>query len=232
MTSYTEIIYPSDEGNPYPKKLSNYLYERFFNANTTGKKMLEVGCCTGRFLKHFSDKGLDCYGIDIRAEKQDFAFDFRACDLEKDAIPYPDNHFDFIYSKSVIEHVKNTDNFLESILRVLKPGGVFVTLTPDWKTQFKDFWNDYTHVKPFTKKSLRDAMMIHGYKDVECELFYQLPFVWERPSLQFIPRAIASLVPDSFKWKDSEERNTKDRKLIRFSKELMLLAYAKKPEEA
>ena len=39
----------------------------------------------------------------------------------------------------------------------------------------------------------------------------------------FIPKLIA-LLPDFLKWKTKEHRNTKDRKLVRFSKEIMLLS--------
>ena len=134
-----------------------------------------------------------------------------------------------MYSKSVLEHLTNTDNFVSESFRVLKPGGVFVGLTPDWDSQRRIFWDDYTHVKPFTRKGLRDCLIIYGLDKVDCEYFYQLPFIWEYPYLEFIPKAI-SLLPDSLKWKDREQRNTKDRKLIRFSKEKMLLAYGNKPK--
>ena len=112
-------------------------------------------------------------------------------------------------------------------MRVLKPGGIFVALTPDWKSQQSFFWDDYTHVKPFTQKGLRDVLKIHGFKEVNCELFYQLPFLWKYFWLKPVILLI-SLLPGFLKWKDNEQRNTKDRKLIRFSKEKMLLAYGRK----
>ena len=229
MTKYTETIYPDDTGNTYPEQLSSYLYNRFFKdyKSKNKPKILDIGCCTGKALKLFNkDNTLDLYGIDIRDEKSK-GFKFKECNLETQKIPYPDNYFDFIYSKSVLEHVFNTENFLKESYRVLKPGGVWLGLTPDWKSQQKIFWDDYTHVKPFTQKGLRDSLTIQGFKNSTCEYFYQLPFIWKYPQLEFIPKLI-SYLPDSFKWKDSEQRNTKDRKLIRFSKEKMLLSYATK----
>ena len=38
-------------------------------------------------------------------------------------IPYPDNYFDEVYCKSVLEHIKNLGNFSDEIYRVLKKGG-------------------------------------------------------------------------------------------------------------
>jgi len=36
------------------------------------------------------------------------------------------------------------------------------------------------------------------------------------------------LLPESFKWKNQVERNTKDRKWIRFAKELMIIGSGRK----
>ena len=231
MTNYAELIYPPDEGNSYPDKLAKYLYDRFMSQHQKegySPKILDIGCSRGNALKNFAKYGnLDLYGIDRREEKYE-GFIFKECDLESEKIPFPDNTFDIIYSKSVLEHVFNAENFLSESLRVLKPGGTFIGLTPDWAAQNKIFWDDFTHVRPFTKKGLRDGLNIMGFKDGNCEYFYQLPFTWKYPKLNFIPKIISVITTDSMKWKTKEHRNTKDRKLIRFSKEIMLLSYATK----
>lgn len=230
MTSYREIIYPSDEKNEYPQRLADHLYERFiFPLKEEGRKLriLDIGCCTGKALKMFNkNDDLELYGIDIRDEGTE-GFEFEVCDLEKESIPFEDNFFDVIYSKSVLEHVKNTDNFVNESYRVLKPAGIFIGMCPDWNSQYKNYWDDYTHVKPFTRKGLRDCLIINSFKNADCEYFYQLPFLWKYPQLEFVAKLIA-LLPDSWKWKDRDERNTKDRKLIRFSKEKMLLSFGSK----
>jgi SAM-dependent methyltransferase len=230
MTKYADIIYPPDEGNTYPHKFIEYIYNRFYaNENKEFAKILDIGCSTGKALRLFSNHGnLELYGIDVRDEGSE-GFEYKRCDLESESIPYPDNYFDFIYTKSVLEHVFNTENFIKESLRVLKPGGVLVALAPDWASQQSIYWDDYTHVKPFTRKGLRDCLIINGFENAGCEYFYQLPFVWRHPWLSIIPKII-SLLPDSLKWKDSEQRNTKDRKLVRFSKEIMLLSYGVKPK--
>ncbi len=221
-------MYPPDEENSYPYQLSSYIYNRFFKDITQDLPViLDIGCCTGAALKTFEHVyPMVLHGIDIRDEGGE-GFIFKECNLERERIPYPSNYFDCVYTKSVIEHVRNTDNFLGEAQRVLKPGGVLVVLTPDWKSQYKIFWNDYTHVKPFTRKGLRDALKICGFEESDCEYFYQLPFIWKRPWLRFVAKLIA-LLPDFLKWKDREQRNTRDRKLIRFSKEIMLLGYGVK----
>jgi len=233
MTKYVEIIYPKDEKNKYPTRLAKYLYKRFMKPGfdlQIKRKILDIGSCTGKALRRFGEfEAFELCGVDIRDEGVE-GINFKPCDIEKDKIPFPDNYFDFVYSKSVLEHVRNTDNFVKESLRVLKPGGIFIGLTPDWKSQHEIFWDDYTHVKPFTRKGLRDCLRIHDFKEADCEYFYQLPFLWKYPWLTFIAKLIA-LLPEPWKWKDSEQRNTKDRKLIRFSKEKMLLSYGTKGEK-
>lgn len=226
-TKYTEIIYPNDEGNTYPDKYFKHVCENLLFYDIKGKKILDIGCGKGTAMKQFAKYGLEAFGIDCRDEG---LRNFRLCNIESDAIPYEDNTFDIVYSKSVIEHVTNSENFVKESLRVLKPGGLFICLTPDWESQRRFFWDDYTHVKPFTRKSLRDILLIHHYVDVECEYFFQMPFLWKYPKLTLITTGLASLLPDSLKWKTREHRNTKDRKLIRFLKERMLLARGFKAE--
>ena len=230
MTNYAQLIYPEDKGNPYPAKFANYLYERFMSSSAQGeRKILDIGCSRGQALNNFKkiDDNLDLYGVDLRNEGTYDNITFKACNLESEPSPFEDNTFDIVYSKSVLEHVFNTGNFISEAHRVLKPGGVCVMLAPDWRSQQSYFWDDYTHVKPFTRKGLRDCLIMHDFEKVDCEYFYQLPFLWKRPYLGFIPK-IVSILPQSFKWKSKEERNTKDRKFIRFCKEQMLLVYGLK----
>lgn len=230
MSNYAEIIYPPDDKNDYPILLAEYLFNRFMKEYTEDgsmPKILDIGCSRGTALKNFAKFGeLELHGIDRRDEDYE-GFHFQECNLETEQIPYPDNTFDIIYNKSVLEHVFNAENFLSESLRVLKPGGIFIGLTPDWESTHKIFFDDFTHVRPWTKKGLRDGLNIMGFKNGKCEFFYQLPFTWKYPSLVFIPKLI-SLLPDFLKWKTKEHRNTKDRKLIRFSKEVMLLSTGSK----
>lgn len=67
---------------------------------------------------------------------------------------------------------------------------------------------------------MRDIFIIHGFNNVDCEKFRQLPFLWNKKWLWFISSIIAFYTPDLMK---------KISKLVRFSKEMMLLLTAIKP---
>ena len=55
---------------------------------------------------------------------------------------------------SVIEHIQNPTNILKEILRVLKIGGILIIITPNFKYLHKNFYDDPTHIRPYTEKSL------------------------------------------------------------------------------
>ena len=217
MNRYNKVIYEKSN-NSYDKKFIEYIIKNYFNKPGS---ILDIGCGNGKHLDIFNMYGFYTYGIDIRKQKQEY---IKTCNIETDKIPFDNNRFDYIFSKSLFEHILRADNAIEECYRVLKPNGKIIIIVPEWLSQMKHYWDDYTHLHPWTYKSLKDLLMIYNFRDVKCEIFYQLPFVWKHPNLRFIPKLV-SILPQQFKWKNKEMRNGDDRKLIRFSKERMLLGY-------
>ena len=228
MASYLETNYFKEEyaETDYPQILCNHLIDEYLmkHSDVEGKSILDIGSGKGNHLVGFSRRGMKAFGIDKRDECVSILenFDIRECNIEKDAFPFEDNTFDFVFSKSVMEHIDNVENFFQQSARVLKPEGYALFLTPDWRSQASHFWDDWTHVRPYTRKALQNAMRMNGFDCVECDYFVQLPLLWKNPWLKPIVK-IMSLLPESLKWKDKEE--SIHRPWIRFSKELMLVAY-------
>lgn len=234
MSNYLETVYFRDEcdENAYPQKLCDYIIEKCikpYYGEFKGKTLLDIGSGKGNHLLGFNRRGLKVFGQDKRDECIEALkdFDIRSSDIEREPFPFDENSMDIVYSKSVVEHVCNADNFLSQVFRVLKPGGIAILLTPDWGTQYKIFWDDYTHVKGWTRKGIQNAMIMHGFSQVEATLFRQLPSVWKYPQLNLVCDVI-SLLPESFKWKDRKE--SEFRGWVRFSKEKMILASGVKPD--
>ena len=51
-------------------------------------------------------------------------------DLENQAIPIKSNSVDIIIAVEVIEHIRDSKEFLKEILRVSKPGGLILLTMP------------------------------------------------------------------------------------------------------
>lgn len=134
-----------------------FLLKEFFDFKLSlGMKVLDLGS-GDRFLKNeFEDRGITYKDYDI----YDINFD-------TDKFYYKDNEFDLVVSLAVLEHLKNPDLFLNECKRVLKNNSFLYLSTPNWKYSRNTFWNDPTHVKPYTEKSLKKILTSKDFRNVK-----------------------------------------------------------------
>lgn len=222
---YVAVIY--NEGDKpftqYPDKLARYLSSRY--KLPKGGKILDLGCGRGEFLKGFIRCGLNGYGVDGSTVAKSICpeAEILQSDLENNTLPYNENYFDVVFSKSVLEHFYYPEKLVQEIYRILNPGGMVITMVPDWESVYNIFYDDYTHRKPFTLNSLKNILQISGFDKVRVEKIRQLPFLWSLPWLQPFCSIVALIAPRSLRPYS---------KLVRFSQEVMLLSSAVKPDNA
>lgn len=214
---YLRVIY-SEKRRPYtsyPSKLCKHIAENYFKP--TYKTLLDVGCGRGEHLREFQKLGYQVKGVDLLKEAKELSKDMEIeiVDIEKEPLPYGDSSIDVVFNKSLIEHLNNPENFMREAYRILKPGGRLITMTPDWESVYKIFYEDYTHRTPFTKESLYDIHQIFGFKKVQVRKFKQLPILWKYPFLNIFSKILYYLPKSEIKF-------------IKFSKEIMLLSWAEK----
>ena len=95
-----------------------------------GKKILDVGCGTGRIVNKLRNMGSDIIGLDISKGMIDIAkkkfpkVKFIEGDIEN--LPFKDNEFDLVIASFVIVHLKDLQKAFDEVYRVLKPNGVFI----------------------------------------------------------------------------------------------------------
>ncbi len=212
--------------SPYVKLMSRHLHETVFGGGQG--RLLDIGCGRGDQMRAFADLGLHCSGSDIANSAVTLArhFDVRVANLETAPPPFGESQFDFVYSKSVIEHMRQPDRFLATALTSLRPGGTACILTPSWFHTYRIFYMEYTHVTPFTIESLHTAMTMAGFVDVRVSYFYQLPFVWKTPAWMPLVKALGALTSMAglpYRPVRRVPWPTPLNNLIRFSHDVMLL---------
>ena len=67
-------------------------------------------------------------------------------------LPFDEASFDGVVLKDVLEHVKDPVALVRDVRRVLRPGGTVFASSPDAQ---RWVWDDYTHRRPFTRRSFR-----------------------------------------------------------------------------
>lgn len=146
--------------NSYNKYLEYYKLDTI----KASSNLLDVGSGDGTFCNVLNSLGTNSYGVD-GSEGTDFEKDIK--------IDYEDNYFDFIIFNAVIEHLKNPNIILKEIYRLLKTSGVLITTTLNFKYATKHFYDDPTHLRPYTNVSLKRIMELNKFKVNMVEpLFY------------------------------------------------------------
>lgn len=99
------------------------------------KSILDVGCTDGFLSQKFRAMGLYTIGIDASASAVETARtradEAYVADTGKEALPLPDGKVDLIWAGEIIEHIFDTEFFVEELLRVTKPGGRLILSTPN-----------------------------------------------------------------------------------------------------
>jgi SAM-dependent methyltransferase len=221
MADYLKVVYDeaSHPYTEYPAKLCAYLFQSF--SMQPGMRMLEPGCGRCEFLRHFQELGLECEGVDLSPEAAEHAagIPVSTCNVETSRLPFDDNSFDVVYSKSFLEHLHEPDRFFAEAFRVLRPGGLLLSLVPDWEANYKTYFDDITHRTPFTSIALRDLYKMSDFDRGAVYHFRQLPIVWRYPILNYFCAAISPFIPVRTQ-----------SKFLRWSRELMLVGSGYKPE--
>jgi ubiquinone/menaquinone biosynthesis C-methylase UbiE len=154
-------------------KFFNYFQKRKVNkflkeVDLNNKKVLDVGCGTGRWcfhLKRLFPKA-NIIGIDIEPERLNKARNLsknriRFLEMDLAKLEFPDNYFDFVNSITVLQHIPPSirKKAINEIVRVLKPKGKILLM------ELIDTSDEAKHV--FPQKS---SKWIKAYKSRNCKL--------------------------------------------------------------
>lgn len=113
----------------------------FLNSNSKGGKALDFGTGFGAFLPVLSNNyyeviAVDAYDDQIKAAKDLIEY-FNLNNVKVEKVPkengllsFHDSEFDLILATDVLEHIRNYENVVLELKRILKPGGLIIVSLP------------------------------------------------------------------------------------------------------
>lgn len=141
------------------------------------KRILDVGCGPGLFLKCGKERGWDTLGIEPSTQAAEKARSFGIETVEDFLTPETAKtlgQFDAVHTSLVLEHIPDPTEFLELIFSITKPGGMICLTAPNEYNPFQHALREVDGYKPwfivpshhlnyFTPESLGNLVEKTGY---------------------------------------------------------------------
>lgn len=183
--------------------------------------LLDLGCGTGFFSELLATRYDRVLGADISFKMLKYAKTNRKADIkwaQADAfkLPYQSGSIDVVYSNLMIQWCEPLDKLLTEIMRIIKPGGLFVvsTLVDGTLQELKSSWaqvDDDQHVIDFhTEEELNQVFnsglakkIDHQRKDIVLEYENVMHLATELKGLgaNQVPKKLSKGLAGKDKWK-------------------------------
>jgi len=160
----------------------------------------DLGAGRGGFVRRANERGAHAIALDIEAHAggtwrregvpgvlaSAFAPPFRAAS------------FDVVRLKEIIEHVTDPRALVVAAATLLREGGCLIAHVPSSYSQLYpvgNFWDDYTHVRPFSRLGLRRLAEDSGLRVMRID-----GYVAGRNTLErMLGRALARVIPHTYR---------------------------------
>lgn len=153
-------------------KLEPFIHRFARFESTSRQDVLEIGVGMGTDHIQFARAGAKLRGIDLaergvelvrrRLALEDLSSDLRVADAE--ALPFPDDAFDVVYSWGVLHHTPDTGRAIAEAVRVTRPGGricIMVYSRHSWVT-----YGLWLRRGPLSRRPLRSlADVLHDHME-------------------------------------------------------------------
>jgi len=130
-------------------------------------KLLDVGCGAGRFLDLMRKADWEVFGVEPDARAARTAESLLGVPITVGSVSdarFPDDYFDAVTLNHVLEHVYDPLDLIRECLRVLRPEGRLVIVTPNLEslghTHFRSIWRGLEpprHLYLFSMRALRSC---------------------------------------------------------------------------
>jgi SAM-dependent methyltransferase len=157
------------------------LLDRHLPEAPADRRIVDIGCGTGTMLQQLSRYGV-AQGADGDPEAIRFCAERGIQDVQLirlPALPFADAEFDLVTLLDVLEHVDEDLETLQSIHRVLKPGGTLLVAVP----AFRFLWGRQDeislHKRRYVAHEIRELLDRAGFEVIQLSYFntFLFPFI-------------------------------------------------------
>ena len=183
--------------------------------NLNDKKIADLGCAQGWLETSLFERGITKSKIqgwdriDIRAEGKNYRSEWthKIVDLSK---TWPtDEKFNIIFALEIIEHMIDTDSFLEKCKKISEYNGYVIFSTPNiasLRNRLKllfgkypdnmEYRNNIHHVRMYTVPTIKLHLELHNYEVIKCVGVSFLPMRFHKISfLRKLSNFLANRLP-------------------------------------
>lgn len=153
-------------------------------------RFFEVGFGSGKLLEVVAAEGFDIAGIEVSGHMRQLAAQRLAPalhgglhlgDFLTHELGGPGSVYDVVYWNDVLEHVHPDESlrYLRRVLEILRPGGVLVTVTPNWHVRPSDITARFLpsrseaqgfHLKEYTLREVTALLRRAGFVGISTPL--------------------------------------------------------------
>jgi 2-polyprenyl-3-methyl-5-hydroxy-6-metoxy-1,4-benzoquinol methylase len=143
----------------------------------TSGKMLEIGIGMGIFMELAHNRGWDIEGVDPAQAACQYVADILKLTMyygSLESVQLPQNHFDVISLRHVLEHVPNPRPFLHKLHRLVKDDGIVAIAVPNFGGLHarleKERWFHLSipyHVAHYTPKTLTTLLTVCDFEIIK-----------------------------------------------------------------
>lgn len=157
--------------------MNNFKYNTLFKAIAQqidlpdNAVIADLGCKDASFLlafyEAFPEKIKSAIGVDIKDKwfenvEYKAPIELKVMDCSK-KLAFPDNTFDFVFTKDMFECVSDKERLVNEIYRILKPGGIVISVNCDWDSvtyngENKELISKAVHAYAATKQPWMDDL--------------------------------------------------------------------------
>lgn len=145
----------------------SYLFSKKIKTLLTNKKVLDLGCGTGEYLKYFGENSL---GLDISLNNLEKAMEknTRAVKMDLNQPQDLNEVFDAVFTSHLLEHLDSPINLLRYAHKHLSPKGLLVISVPNElcliQLRYPYYTHDGNHLYSFTIANMKELLSTTGFE--------------------------------------------------------------------